>query len=127
MVEKMNEIEALYNVHAVDGPAVDDWIDGNYADIDTVRAFGPIAEMRGRFTDQKVSHIYDYEFAPDANGPHRAIVIPVIEASQWVDLVAFRQGHKKLDVWGCVTHAGRFLNRDAIYDTSRAEPLRVHK
>jgi hypothetical protein len=55
--------------------------------------------------------------------------MPVIEDGQTVDIVAWRAGRnrKKLDVWGCVTHSSRFLNRDAIYDTTRAEPLRVHE
>jgi hypothetical protein len=123
----MNEIETLYNAHAVDSPAVDHWIDGNYADIDAVRAFGPIAEMPGEFAPANISHIYQYKFTPDMNGAYRAVVMPVMEHGQMVDIVAFRQNanRKKLDVWGTVTGAGRFLNRDAIYDKSRTQPLVV--
>jgi hypothetical protein len=74
-----------------------------------------------------VSHIYKYQFTPDVNGSFRAVVMPVMEHGRMVDIVAFRQSanRKKPDVWATVTGAGRFLNRDAIYDKSRTEPLIV--
>src|SRR4051812_39081204 len=103
----MIDVAALYNQHAYDCPAVDDWIDAQYADIDTVRAFGPIAEMRGTFVESKVSHIYHYRFIPDPNGSYLAVVMPIMEDGVMVDIVAFRQNasRKKLDVWGTVTGA----------------------
>ncbi len=120
----MKDIKLLFERHAYDFPAVDDWLEENGAE-DAVSA----KEMRGRFSDSKVSHIYKYTLAPDLNGPHRAIVMPVIEQGHTVDIIAFRYSAntKKLDVWGCVTGAGRFLNRDAIYDKSRNKPLRVNE
>src|SRR3954452_18198878 len=106
----MSDVAALYHQHAYDSPAIDSWIDSNHADIETVRAFGPIAEMRGTFTPAKISYIYRYQFTPDKNGPYRAIVMPVFEDGQMVDMVAWRvtQNSKKLDVWGCFNHQGRF-------------------
>ena len=121
----MNETEKLYHEQAYESPAVDDWIDYVGADIDAVRAFGPIAEMRGRFVPYKRSGIYDYEFIPEPKGVQRAVVMPVNEDGAMVDIVAWRISQAKLDVWGCVTHAGRFLNRDAIYDKSRTVPLEI--
>ncbi|MEH2626795.1 hypothetical protein V1292_004850 [Bradyrhizobium sp. AZCC 1719] len=120
----MNETEKLYQQYAYDSPAVDDWID-QHGNIDTVRAFGPIAEMKGRFVPAKVSHIYQHQFVPDSTGTQRAIVMPVIEDGATVDIVAWRLSQAKLDVWGCVTHAARFLNRAAIYDKSRTAPLGI--
>jgi hypothetical protein len=117
----------LFEQHAYDSPAVDDWIDHHGGDIDTIRAFGPIAEMRGQFVRFTKSQIYQYRFTPDVNGSYRAVVMPVMERGQMVDIVAFRQDalRKKLDVWAAVTGAGRFLGYDAIYDKSRTEPLEI--
>src|SRR4030088_2185106 len=113
----MTDIAMIFQQHAYDCPAVDDWIDGNYADIDRVRAFTRIAEMRGQFAYSKVSDCYKFQFTPDLNGSYRAVVLPVMEDGKMVDIVSFRQSNyrKKLDVWGTVTGAARFLNRDAIY------------
>jgi hypothetical protein len=121
----MNETEKLYNQHAYESLAVGRWIDYHAADVDAVRAFGPIAEMRGRFIPYKRSGIYKFEFVPEPQGTQRAIVMPVIEDRAMVDIAAWRISQAKLDVWGCVTHAGRFLNRAAIYDSSRTKPLEI--
>jgi hypothetical protein len=125
----MNEIETLYNKHASDTPVVDEWIDSQYADVDEVRAFSPIAEMRGTFTDTPSNRAYRYTFTPDKSGKYRAITMPLFEHGVMVDIVAFRanQNRKKLDVWGTVTDAGRFLNHAAIYDKLRTSPLRVYE
>src|SRR5438045_3370935 len=123
----MTETESLYHLHSYDSPAVDDWIDYNGGDIDSVRAFGPLAEMRGQFTRRNNWQIYEYQFTPDFDGQYRAVVMPVMEDGQTVDIVAFRQNalRKKLDVWGTTTGVGRFLNRDAIYDKCRTAPLEI--
>lgn len=123
----MPDLESVFKQHAYDCPAVDDWIDAHIADIDRVRAFTPIAEMRGMFTRSKLSQCYNYQFTPNLNGSYRAVVIPVTEHGRIVDIAAFRQSAagKKLDVWGTVTGAGRFLNRDAIYNRSRIGPLDI--
>jgi hypothetical protein len=125
-LDLMNDIERLYQEHAYESVAVDDWIEMHFGDVDAVRAFGPIAEMRGQFTHSESSHIYQYQFTPKKDGTYRAIVMPVLEDGVMVDLVTWRwsQHAKRLDVWGCVTHAGRFLNRDAIYKP-HAEPLHI--
>jgi hypothetical protein len=124
-----SETTFLYDQHAYDSPVVDDWIDGQYADIDTVRAFGPIAEMRGVFTHSPSQRAYQYTFTPDQNGKYRAICMPLYESGLMVDIAAWRadQGNKRLDVWGTVTGQAKFLNHDAIYATSRKSPLRVHE
>ncbi|MEH2590289.1 hypothetical protein [Bradyrhizobium sp. AZCC 1721] len=121
----MSEIEKLYQQNAYDSLSVDDWIERHGGDLAAVRAFGPIAEMRGRFMPYKRSHIYQYQFVPDATGTQRAIVMPVVEDGAMVDIVAWRISQAKLDVWGCVTHKGRFLNRAAIFDQSRTGPLEI--
>jgi len=121
----MNEIENSYAWHAYDSAAVNDWIMRNGGNVEAVRASGSIAEMRGRFVPCKRSHMYGYQFEPDPAGAQRAIVVPVIEDGAMVDIIAWRVSRAKLDVWGCVTHTGRFLNGAAIYDKSRTGPLEV--
>ena len=124
----MNKVKTLYDNHAYDSPAeVDAWIDRHSADTAKVRAFGPIAMMTGQFEPTNRSHIYQYQFVPDANGLHRAVVMPVYERGVMVDIVAFRYSvnKKRLDVWGMVTSEGQFLNHAAIYDKTRTKPLVV--
>lgn len=119
MTPEMTFLEHAYETHEIN-----DWIERNMGDIDAVKAFGPIAMMKGRFIPYGNSYIYDYEFMPHPMGAQRAIVMPVREDGAVVDIVAWRFSHAALDVWGCVTHAGRFLNRDAIYKP-RSQPLFV--
>jgi hypothetical protein len=129
-VERRETTESIYHQHAFDGPAVDDWIDANCADIDAVRAFGPIGEMRGIFTDTlTTTRAYRHTFMPDRNGKYRAICMPLYEHGVMVDIVGWRanQGSKKLDLWGTVIGQAKFLNHAAIYDKSRKSPLRVHE
>ena len=107
----------MFEQYAFESPSVDDWLNRHGAD-EAVTA----KEMRGRFAESTVSNIYRYQFTPDHNGPHRAIVMPVGD----VDIVAFRYSPnlKKLDVWGCATGTGRFLNAQAIHGKGR---VRVHE
>src|SRR5215213_4485219 len=99
----MNETDKLYQQHAYNSPAVDDWIDYHGGDIDAVRNYGPIAEMRGQFERHGHWHIYQYRFLPTSSGSCRAIVLPVLEGGDTVDIVAVSSDDS--DEWGTVTGA----------------------
>jgi hypothetical protein len=107
----------LYDRYAVDGSSVDAWLD--YAGVDYD---GPIAEMRGTFHHSNKPFFYNFEFQPITSGKDKAIVIPLFDGDELIDIFAASKAND--DLWGCVTGQARFLNQNVIKQ-KRTAPLHV--
>ena len=104
------DVAELYRTHAFDSPRVDSWLAHMGCELDEVRAFGPIAEMRGRFMPGILNdRTHHYTFTPDGLGRGRAVVIPIIMNEEMVDLLAVSKHDE--NVWGTVTGRGIFAGR----------------
>ena len=113
----------IFQKHAWDGPRVDAWLDYLYCDRDAVRGRTPLGEARGEFSDNLGANLPWRTFTPRPDGSDRAILFPLIEGGEVVDLLAISK--RTTSVWATVTEAGRAAGFDLIGASD--EPLMIHR
>jgi hypothetical protein len=102
-------VARLFETHGrLDPPRTDACLAYLGSEPDEVRAFGPIVQMRGHFTLGMLnSRTHDFIFTPSGVGRGRAIVMPVYQNAEMVDLLAVSR--RDATVWGTVTGRGLFI------------------
>jgi hypothetical protein len=79
-------------------------------DPDLVREFGPIVEMRGIFRRSVlIDRTHRHTFTPTGKGEGRAVVMPIFEDNEMVDMLAVSKHDGSC--WGMVTGLGSFVGR----------------